>query len=416
MKKKLTIIELNEFNISFLKESSFKYNLQNLKDLFSLDILETFTNDNKEHHNLDPWVQWVSIHVGQESSVHQILELGDIQKKKITQIWDVLCKLKIKSGIFGAMNAKFNKNEYLKFFIPDPWNFSQPVIPRSMNNFLSLSKYYAKNYKKINRIKIIFNFIRLIYFCLINIKSFFNYNIIRNIFNILNVFKFKSSGLFLINDYLSVIIFLKLKKQYQTEFNIIFLNSLAHFQHNYWTMKNEKENKCFFYILNEIFGLLKVNNEKTLLTNGFSQVQVKKGDYIIYRQKDPDNFLKTFDIKYKNIQQNMTNETRINFKSKNDLEIALKILNDIFIDGTKFLTINVNETFNEILIKIAIHKKIKANYIKIKNKKIKLDDLIIGIERTGSHSQFGNIITDIQIKDKKIYNHEIFNMVNNFYK
>ena len=36
----------------------------------------------KEHHGLDPWVQWVSIHTGKPSSEHKILELGKVSELK----------------------------------------------------------------------------------------------------------------------------------------------------------------------------------------------------------------------------------------------------------------------------------------------------------------------------------------------
>ena len=94
MEKKITLIELNEFNINFLKDISFKYNLKNLKKLFKLNIIDTYTNDEQEHYNLDPWVQWVSIHLGIESKKHQIYELGDIKKSNRKQIWDFLVQKK----------------------------------------------------------------------------------------------------------------------------------------------------------------------------------------------------------------------------------------------------------------------------------------------------------------------------------
>ena len=206
-----------------------------------------------------------------------------------------------------------------------------------------------------------------------------------------------------------------MKKKYDTDFNIIFLNSLAHFQHNYWTNENEKESKCFFYILNEIIGLLIFHNENYLIVNGFTQEKINKGEYIIYRQKDPENFLKKFNIRYQSLKQNMTNETRISFDSTKDLEIALKTLENIMIEGKKLLQIDTYSQHKEIIIKINIHKKFKNNYFLFQNKKIKIDDLIVGIERTGSHAQNGNIMTNLDIKEKNIYNHEIFKIIYNFY-
>ena len=40
------------------------------KFIISKKKFKTYTDDNKEGYNLDPWVQWVSVHTGKKSKFH----------------------------------------------------------------------------------------------------------------------------------------------------------------------------------------------------------------------------------------------------------------------------------------------------------------------------------------------------------
>ncbi len=228
---------------------------------------------------------------------------------------------------------------------------------------------------------------------------------------ILKNFKLKSVGLFLINDYISVLTFDHFKRKYNTEFEIIFLNSIAHYQHNYWGKLSEKENKFFFNIIDQIIKILIKKENKFLIANGFSQYKNLKDDYIIYRQKDPKKFLKKLNISFKSINQNMTNETLINFVNIIKLNDAFNKLGKIYVDGKKFLNIEKNENKLNIFIKINFHKLIKNDKIKVKDNTIYLNKYLYPIRRTGSHSDEGIIITNLDSKINRIYNHDIHRLI-----
>ena len=136
MKKRFLLIELNEFNEELLSEGANKLKLRNIKKLLSMQSSETNSADFEEHHGLDPWVQWVSIHTGEPSSVHKIKHLGDITNLNNTQIWEELGDYGFSSGIWGAMNASLNNTKGSYFFLPDPWTFSEKAFPSKLNNFL----------------------------------------------------------------------------------------------------------------------------------------------------------------------------------------------------------------------------------------------------------------------------------------
>ena len=66
-KKKLLAINLNEFNLNFLKYGAIKYECINIEKLLNLKNIKTFSEDKVQDKNLDPWVQNISINSGKKS-------------------------------------------------------------------------------------------------------------------------------------------------------------------------------------------------------------------------------------------------------------------------------------------------------------------------------------------------------------
>ena len=163
-KKRLLIIELNEFNEDLLFRGANTHKLKNILKLLDFKSSQTISMDEIEHHGLDPWVQWVSIHTGVPHKEHKITHLADISRLAFPQIWEKIGDLGLSSGIWGAMNASLNKAKGCCFFLPDPWTFSEKAIPEKLNNFLALPRFYSKNYLSISCRKLFNSFIKLIFF------------------------------------------------------------------------------------------------------------------------------------------------------------------------------------------------------------------------------------------------------------
>ena len=112
MKKNLFLVEINECDFDYFLNGSKKYNYPAIKQLLlNKEKLNTFTNDKFEGFNLDPWVQWVSVHTGKLSKDHKIYRLGQKLNKNNEQIWDKLSKKKITSTIWGAFNSTLNSKK-----------------------------------------------------------------------------------------------------------------------------------------------------------------------------------------------------------------------------------------------------------------------------------------------------------------
>ena len=137
-----------------------------------------------------------------------------------------------------------------------------------------------------------------------------------SIFDLMKIFKifietflfkgFKNYNLFFLFDLISIYIFESVIKQKFTNYNHIFLNSIAHFQHNNW---DEIENYKIFFkytdaICEKILGLAK-NYKQVLIYNGFTQKKIKT-EYLL-RPINPKDFLKNIGINFYKLNTNMTN-------------------------------------------------------------------------------------------------------------
>ena len=147
LREKILIIELNEFCPEFLLEASSKLKLNNIKKILNFKHTITSTNEKKEFHGLDPWVQWVSIHNGEPLQIHGVKRLGIKSKKSSNQIWNKLYKAKkISWMVTGAINASLGSKDGCISFSPDPWSSKENAYPEELNNLLELPRYVSKNY------------------------------------------------------------------------------------------------------------------------------------------------------------------------------------------------------------------------------------------------------------------------------
>lgn len=439
--KKLLAVHLNEFNYDYLKYGAKKYKLKNIKKLLTFKKIKTFTKDKTQNKNLDPWVQSVSINTGMISKKHKIFKLGQKLDNDIYFIWDVLMKKKVDCFIWGSINSNFIKNKHIKIFFPDPWNYTSHVIPNDLKQLHILPKYYAKNYTdtEINKIvKYSFLFLKSfiknkgINFMLKNFYLIFHSLLSRGLKNYL---------LFFLFDLISLDIFKQKINSKNNCFSYIFLNSLAHFQHNNWN-DLMAEKYYFLYtdkIIKSIFDIYK-SHDALFIFNGFSQKKIK--DEFILRPKNPSKFLKKI-IFFKSIEQDMTNGGFIFFSDKKSTNTAFdKIKNysvcgikifealqkkdksffyRIMIKSKKDLNITSVNSINNKNLSNTFYYENKKKKIQIKFNSIELSEFLSSVQfikTTGIHSTNGDIIFDNLkniSKKKSIENHKIFNIFNNFF-
>ncbi len=431
-KKKLLAINLNEFNLNYIKYGAKKYNCKNIKNFLKLKYISTFSSDKIQDKDLDPWVQNISINSGKKSKEHKIFNLGEQIPRNLVQIWDYLSNKKIRSAIWGPMNTNFKNNKFIEVFLPDPWNNQNVVKPKELNSFYKLARNYAQNYTQQNNKFSFFCFLNTIFYLLLSGVIFKLFKHFSLFFLIFLKKGLKNYFLFFLFDIISLYIFKNLTKRKKIDFSLIFLNSLAHFQHNNWD--NEFEEKDYFLltdlIIKIIFEISK-NYDSLLIYNGFSQKKIKP-EYML-RPVDPKKFFKSYDIEFNGFHSNMTNGAILTFKNNKILKSQLKKIKKINLFGYQLFETKIIKK-NQLFCRIKIRSKInnfnrnsKQSIFYEKKQKMlknkididfeKFNDNITFIKTTSQHIPEGQLFFRlINIKIKKIENIQIYKIIKRFFK
>ena len=430
-KKQTLVLNLNEINLTFVLNTAKKNKNKNILKFFrNKNLIKTNTKDKTQHKNLDPWVQEVSINTGKPSSKHKVFNLGQVLDKKIDHIWDKISK-KYKVLVWGSMNSQLRDKKNIKLFFPDPWNFTSKIKPKSLKSIFLLPNYYAKNYTNVNIFRFIYYFFKFLKVLCLN--KFFYLNFLKNFFLYSKIFLCNYSGLnyklFVLFDILSLNIIRSYHKKLKPDISFIFLNSIAHFQHNNW---DEKKNyKNFFDLLDILFEELIFLEKKykfSFVYNGFTQKQIKT-EYLL-KPIDPNFFLKKLNINFKKIEPNMTNGGIIFFYNKTQKKKYFNLMKNFKICSFRLFEIQ-NMSNHSFFYKIGIKsytKNItpknldnslsyyrKKNVKKINYKNIELFNYLKFIKTTGSHVGDGVLLThNYKINKKIIRNHDIYKSLRKF--
>lgn len=369
MNKNLLLLEINECDFKFFEYGSKKYGYPNIKKFFlSKKTVNTYTNDKQEGYNLDPWVQWVSVHTGKLSKNHKIYRLGEKINKTTDQIWDKLSKKKIKCSIWGAFNSSLKIKKNINFFFPDPWSFNEIAYPDNLNSYLRLPRYYAQNYPKINKLKTIY--FGIIFLIKIFLSKNFFY-LFKNIFPLINIFLIsglKSFNLYFFLDLMSLLVIQNNLKTNKSDFALISLNSFAHYQHNYWNDK--KFEIIYFWYLNEIIKIIdkiSTSYKSSLILNGFSQKKIKNEYYL--RPKKPKKFFNNLNLDFLKIEPNMTTGATVYFNSFQEKTRAIEKLRNLKIYNYSLFDICDYRNSKKIFYNFSLISKKNKFYSKSLEKK-----------------------------------------------
>lgn len=113
------LLELNEINFEYVQRYIDQGKLPGFSELMKKHgVLRTEAEQNYEE--LEPWIQWVTVHSGQAYKDHGIFRLGDIVGSSVPQFFEKLEAQGYRVGAVSPMNAE-NRLEHAAYFVPDPW-------------------------------------------------------------------------------------------------------------------------------------------------------------------------------------------------------------------------------------------------------------------------------------------------------
>lgn len=419
--KNLLLIELNEFNPDFLKAAADQFELRHISRMLSFNHARTDTMDKVEHQGLDPWVQWVGIHTGLPSTEHGIKRLG-LTKSQNRQIWHALAEAGFTWGVWGAMNAPLGTSEGCAFFMPDPWSFDERAYPPELNALLDLPRYTSKNYLDLDWRAMFRKGLRFIGYLMkparLQILARFMKEALCAVLRAgANVHTFTT-----LLDYLSVLVFQRLRERDRPDFSLIFLNHIAHLQHHFWLAdgKIHPQMKLGLQLCDAMLGVLlpdEASDDAVVVVNGLKQINVDGRGFCCYRQKNPADALRRMGIHNVKVEQCMTHDAHLVFDNRRDADRAEHIIASAVLSTGKAV-FNVERLDERSLFyQIDFEDEVPlGSSLTVGGIVVRFDDIFeFVVERTGAHISEGDIYSRGFPCSSDIQNHDLFQLILDYF-
>jgi hypothetical protein len=335
--KRLIFLELNEVNFDLVKRylSKFPGRFLGFNKLMANKGIHTTSEI--AYEELEPWIQWASVHTGKSYTEHKLFRLGDVVGSQVPQFFEQLEMAGVSVGGISPMNAE-NRLKTPSYFIPDPWTKTAPD-----NSWWSrqLGSAITQVVNDNAQSKITKKSALCILLGLIRFAKFRHYPLYIKL-------AAQSIGASwrraLVLDLFLHDLHSSLFKSKNPQFSTLFLNAGAHIQHHYFHNSSFISSESGFknpdwYVspkfdpfseMMEIYDhiiedYLDKGDYELIVATGLSQCPYDRIKYY-YRLKDHAAFLKKIGINFLEIHPRMTRDFLVTFASIDDAIKAQKIL------------------------------------------------------------------------------------------
>ncbi len=400
MVSKLIFIELNEINFDIASSYIDKgEHLPGFKRLIEKGIINTMSES--KYENLEPWIQWPSIHTGKTFDEHKVFRLGDFVNSSHEQIFEKVENAGFTVGAVSPMNASNNlKNP--AYFIPDPWT-QTPCDKSFFSKSITKAIVQAVNDNSQSKLtlKTIFN-LGLAFIALVKPSRY------------IPLAKYALSALkkpwrkALFLDMFLYEIHKTLFKRKNPNFSILFLNAGAHIQHHYFfnspyvdspELKNPawyigRDNDPFFEMLKVydemLVDMFEWTNMEIIIATGLSQKPFEHLKFY-YRIKDHSSFLDKFGIEFNDVVPRMTRDFMVSFDSEEQALKAEKQLSKILVNNEEKLFGEIDNRGLDIFVVLTYPSEITdKTIVSYLGKELQLSDLVTFVAiKNGEHQSKG---------------------------
>lgn len=352
--KRIMFIEFNELCPSFLEKWMADGSLPNFKSLYNESAVFVTESDETNPRNMEPWIQWYSLHTGLPFSEHNVFHLTDGPKAGHADIWQMLRENGQKVMNFSSMNAKGMAGSGVVFF-PDPWCTSERAWPTELNILHDFIANRIQEYSNPNQKNGLASSIKIIAFLLSHGVG------LRTIAAITRqlISELASKGatswkrVFIMNRIL-IDVFKHYWRHETPNFATFFSNSTAHLQHSYWRHMDQEAfevkppkaeveiyanaihagYKDMDALMGEFMEFARRNDATLMFSTALSQQPFLKyeatGGQNFYRPHDVDGLLRELGIQYTDCLPVMTHQYQMIFSSSDDRLLAEQAFSKLY--------------------------------------------------------------------------------------
>ena len=226
------LLEFNELT----PELMFRFMKQGLLPNFERFYNESYayiTDPEEEVKDLEPWIQWVTVHTGLKAKDHGVQELGEASKLREKGLTELFSEQQKKVFICGTMNVRF-EHDIEGAVIPDPWTTDIEPSAEELKPFYHFVQGLVQKHTDPSRKLAASDYLGFMRFM---VKHGLTMATVKSI--VAQLTKERMTGKFQwrrvsILDRVVWDVFKHYYKKIQPDFSTLYLNSVAHLQHHYW--------------------------------------------------------------------------------------------------------------------------------------------------------------------------------------
>jgi hypothetical protein len=226
----LILLEFNELCPSLLRRFIDEGLLPGFRRLYETSLVCT-TNAEEEPPNLEPWVQWPTIHSGLSFAEHGVFHLGDGRRMEQKCLATLLSDAGVRVGVFGSMNLNYRRlNGYM---IPDAWDQEGKTQPESLQPFFNFVSRQVQESSQVTAL----TKGDLVRFGMCLVRNGLSASTVSALVRQLATerrepaLRWRRPSLL---DLIQYDLFRRLNRRHDVQFATLFFNSTAHYQHYYW--------------------------------------------------------------------------------------------------------------------------------------------------------------------------------------
>ncbi len=230
--KKVILLEFNELSPKLIEGFMAQGELPNFRRL--RDESRVFISDAEEAApNLEPWIQWVTVHSGLSYDQHGIFHLGDGHKLENKCLWDILSDAGLTVWVCGSMNQRVDL-PINGAVLPDPWAAEARPYPESLQPFYRFVRQNVQEYTN-DRVPLSMgDYVSFVKFMVTHGLRLRTAIAIAKQLLLERVNKQAKWRRATILDKLQWDVFRSYYRELKPQFSTFFINSTAHFQHAHW--------------------------------------------------------------------------------------------------------------------------------------------------------------------------------------
>jgi hypothetical protein len=231
MKPSVILIEFNELCPSLMGRFLGARKLPNFQRLH--DQAQVYVTDAEEEApNLEPWIQWVTVHSGMSYREHQVFHLADGHTLREKCVWDVLSAHGYRVWVCGSMNIRYDQ-PIKGLVMPDPW---VSAVAPSDPGLVPYMKFVQRHVQEHTNESVPLSAADYARFGLFMATHGLSFGTVCGVLKQLLLERddhdrWKRA---VILDRLQFDVFAHYYRKLKPHFSSFFLNSTAHFQHLYW--------------------------------------------------------------------------------------------------------------------------------------------------------------------------------------